>query len=336
MTNFNTRLDRALSEMAQLSRYETRGLSGGAEWKVRINMMYPPIDTTYTVPAGEAENDKEAWQWVIQHHLKKDFGEEFWRKMASKDAEDVKNFVTFSGTSPSFNKHDLKALQHPKTQQAIEAFLNKNPAGYKWNFILIDENLTIPQIMKHAEANNMEINQAMAQVYDIETKGHITFVKKGSSGDALDANMLTHTIAHAILSNTPKNQAIMDHCRKELIAFAQSVVGDHSRNRDKELYLVSNFLHMSAAKSQLRAYAKDVTPGRQQKLLDRSLVNMDEAVHEMFAVFVRRDFVKFRPNEFCQYTDDQTLVDWAQRIEDDFNTKFRIALDGVVGTFVVD
>lgn len=328
MSRFDEKLELALSEMAQLSRYDTSGLDNRKPWTAHIWSMYPPIDKTYEVPADVADNDKDVWE-VVQTYLKRDFGAEYWKKMGAENPDEVRNFTRIKNTPVAIKKADNKAVRNPGTRRAIEKYLNSNPAGYKWNIIVTD------YFREEFDTTTYKPNpKSIAQRLGMEIDGHITYVKLQSSGDVLDADMLMHAAGHAIMDsevNKPIYKKILKIVRDISL---DSMPADTPPADDDEMVSVSKFLHFNAAKNLLMSKSPDVSERRREAYKTRALADMGEVVYEMTGIFAKRDRVKFSPNQF--HPDPDAWRERAASAEAEINALLRQALDNCVGQIIED
>lgn len=328
MSRFDEKLELALSEMAQLSRYDTSGLDNRKPWTAHVWSMYPPVDKTYEVPAEAADGINDVWE-TVQIYLKRDFGPEYWKEMGAKDPDEVRSFTRIANTPVAVKKADSKAVRNPATQRAIEKYLNSNPAGYKWNIIITDY-FREPYEPDTRKPNPKKIMQRLG----METDGHITYLKVQSSGDTLDADMLMHTAGHAVL-DFEVNKPIFKKILKIVNTISIDSMSTDTPPADDDMVVsASKFLHFNAAKNLIMSKSPDVSERRREAYKTRALADMHEVVYEMMGIFAKRDRVKFSPNQF--HPDPDAWRERAASAEAEINALLRQALDNCVGQIIED
>lgn len=360
MINFATKLDGALSllEMAQLAhKHVDIGEPNIIDYRVilgpnKLARSLPLDASTSTMADAEAaakqmlNTDLKGW---LPETYRDSFGvDSFEELVKSATVEPVYD-------SGSFNKQDRKALLNPVTWRKIEAYLNNNPAGYKWAILAYDRTRLRRQLHK-GEAIPDYIKRTSPEIdYD----NTITFAKLASTGDPLDADMFIHTAAHAVLDhdlNRGTNQQINDvieHYRRTVFkALDYGYPEDDEITPDVDAIdekkseridggggtaedVFSMFCHFNAALNTLKK--RDITLDERTKAYakKRSILDKGELVHEMMSIFIKRNRVKIAPNEYC-FIKSPRLIAKALQIGEYINTEFKTCLDNCVGQIIID
>ncbi len=185
-------------------------------------------------------------------------------------------------------------------------------SDFNWNILLIDPN-KYDDCKKYIARNHP----------DLSFENHITFIKNSSSGDALTADMLLHTICHAVYDRD--RQVYFN----EIVNAMKPLLTTGNDERD-----ISQYLHMSAAKNIFKSEDQSLPKAKRDRLKHMSFQPklFAEIVLEMTASFIRNGKVRFSPNEFCLNPQSEL----AMKIESHVNSAIRKALNACVGKILTD
>jgi len=250
------------------------------------------------------------------HHEPKD-DEGFYRK--TDGAMDLGNQVyrphNHDNSQPQvfgyFSGKDRAVITHPRTFRALEGRLARS--GYDFNILLIED----------AGADYDEQVEQFMRENGIEQRGHITFVKNGTSGHVMTPWMILHTLGHAVA----------EHAGGERSGRA---VGAKSRIQDGAtdiMSLVSGKDCRTAGrgspgcKEALGKVLAFKSAARQDSY--STALNQTELVHELVAEFLwNGDRIRVKP----PHDADADIT----RLVGEIEGEVRILLDNCVGKVVYD
>jgi hypothetical protein len=112
-------------------------------------------------------------------------------------------------TINKFNQEDRTAIQNPSLAKYLEKALSKL-TKYNFNVILMEEDhKDVIMIGSGLHRNFIQQVSDYIKQNNIQTQGHITFAKNGSTGHPMTPWMILHTIGHAIFEKQ-YNEVILD------------------------------------------------------------------------------------------------------------------------------
>lgn len=328
MIGFASELERVLGEMASLNKYAPRFVKPNIIGYYASYGIGPSLVSGFDISIADEGKARQAAEAEIRSRLEP-LSQSKLMSVFGIDSLDeliatLKLQPLYAGR-PEFDQRDRKSLTSQKTIDRIESVLNTNQAGYVWNFVPIDDLGTDTAVEDH-----------LAQA-GIDVRDSITFVKTSSSGDVLDADMLFHTAGHAIFG-LDENKEVFNEIMAVLMAF-----GNHLRDRRLvewsgdigRLLVIAQFCHFTAAKNLIRSTDESLSQERRNAYKKRALLNGDELIYEMASIFIKRDRVKFAPNEFCRHNDPRILAA-AEGVQREINGLLRQVLDNAVGKIISD
>lgn len=188
------------------------------------------------------------------------------------------------GASGHFAAIDRANIQHPRTMQKLEQVLANR--GWRFNILLYESDLYLNELQE-------EVEDFIAQ-NDIPTKGHITFVKNGSSGDVLTPWMILHTFGHALFSmKTPQMKSIQAALTKELSSLLSDQLTSYGQKlnpRDPQVEIHLRQMQLELVRRLLQFKSAKRAEGR------LSVGTLGELIHELVAEYLWNGRIRIKPD----------------------------------------
>lgn len=99
-----------------------------------------------------------------------------------------------------FSKRDRIVISHPRTMRTLERRLERS--GFHFNILML-EGVSLPG---NSFANYRTQVAEYIKENGIQTEGHITFVKNGTSGHILTPWMVLHALGHAVADHASRQR----------------------------------------------------------------------------------------------------------------------------------
>lgn len=221
-----------------------------------------------------------------------------------------------------FSKKDRAVISHPKTFRTLEEKLSRS--GYHFNILLVEDRAERQLGTSSAQAlmGYKEQVQEYIAKNRIETEGHITFVKNGTSGHVLTPWMILHTLGHAVGDHiarrrlpTPPIFSLINQIAHELDPGCTDRVDLLPHERQEECLEAASRVFMF----------RSASLGSRQGSMHTS----DESFHELVAEYLWNGHrIRVRP----PYNENPRIMS----VVADMEEKVRDALDMCVGQVIYD
>lgn len=174
-----------------------------------------------------------------------------------------------------FSRKDREIITHPRTARLLEQKLAGS--AYRFNILMLEREGDRIGGYEAARADwSRQVGEFMEK-NNIETEGHITFIKNGTSGHVMTPWMILHTLGHAAFAHVENERNIRLVFMRILNELADAVCGneepeDYARMPNRKC------LAMLGDALMFRSVQKDAE--------DPSYGDQDELFHELIAEFL--------------------------------------------------
>ena len=275
MSQFERKLTAALNEMAELAAWRSPA-------QINHYTVYYGNGTLYDkLGIIAATNEQEAISKLKDHPKLKNH--DFSQIALELDERPER------GTLEYFGNTDVELIRKEKTRKTIEQWLNDNDTPFSWIMVFDDQ--------------SRSYDRSQNKVYSFErqndllpTPGKITFLKSGNAGeDPLTPHMILHTIGHAVTNHF--GEAKLNRLKLDIgeILINEKIMTNY--RTDVMMTKLCQLLHM---KSALKTVSGVMDP--------RKIVNFDELVNEVVAIYVKNGRIKVEPNQYCEFDISQQAI----------------------------
>jgi len=241
--------------------------------------------------------------------------EEDFGKIGGKKSTERQVYKDESGIEVSiegrFSKKDRAALSSNKTLKTLEDRLARS--GHNFNIVMFEGE---PPTGSGREAKWIRQAETFLKEKGIQTQGHITFVKNGTSGHVLTPWMVLHTMGHAMLNQNPRKNEF-----REIVADIEAKICGITRTTINDLRPDTNCM---------RRLGELLMFSSAQPKADETL-DKDELYHELIAEYLwHGGRIRTKPQQ------DPKKDRNAKWIARKFEDLIKNTLDQLVGKVVYD
>lgn len=169
-----------------------------------------------------------------------------------------------------FSQKDRAIITHPRTARLLEQKLASS--AYNFNILMLERE----ESNRFGDYEDRQVNDFIDK-NGIETEGHITFVKNGTSGHVLTPWMILHTLGHAAFAHAANERNIKLVFMRILNELADALCGNEEPGDPARIPPSKCMRTIGKALA-----FKSVRPDAQAP----SFTNTEELFHELVAEFL--------------------------------------------------